>query len=373
MPLTDNKINIAFVLWTLEGMGGSERVVYDIARKLDSKAYSLVIVSFRNGPVREIYEKLGAKVYVIPKQKRIDFRFVYKIRKALLDENTHIVSAHHFSPLFYSFLVTRWTKIKLVYTEHSRWQLEHLSFIKKTLNRILLTKVNKVIAISKQIEDYYLNTLLLKKKHVCLISNGVDLAIYKERNCNYLRKELGIKKHEKILGMVANIRPEKNHKLLISSFDVVAKEMKDIRLLFIGLDCMGGQVQSFVAKSEAAKRVLILGERNDVPELLNIFDVFCLPSINEGLPLTVLEAMASGVPVIGADVLGINEVITNNVNGLLFPNNDEKRLVEAIKILLSDKKLSDRLSEAGKSFVKKKYSLADKVKEYDHLFRNLCN
>ncbi len=366
------KIRIAFIVWTLEGMSGSEKVVYDIVRKLDQRRYYIVIVGFANGPVRKMYEDIGAMVYVISKKKRVDFQFIYDLRRILLNENIDIVNPHHFTPLKYSFFATRWAKVKLVYTEHSRWQLEQLSPLKSVLNRFFLLNSDAVVAISKQIEDYYRNVLKLKRDKIHFITNGIDSGLYEKGNGNDVRQELGLDHGEKILGMVANLRPEKNHKMLISAFSKVAKGLKNVRLILVGLDCMGGEIQRFAAKSGVAEKILFLGQRGDVPKLLKIFDLFCLPSLYEGMPLTVLEAMASGIPVIGSDVLGINEVIKNNVNGLLFPINDEERLAELIKTLLVDDDLRNRLGESGKSFVEQNYCLDEKVKRYDQLFQMLC-
>jgi glycosyltransferase involved in cell wall biosynthesis len=264
-------------------------------------------------------------------------------------------------------------RTKLVYTEHSRWQLEQLSPIKKLINRIFLSRTDGIVAISKQIEHYYLRNLFLSRKKVRLVLNGIDLDYYHRRDSQYLREKLGITKDARIIGTVANLRPEKNHKLLISAFSTVANKIEDVRLLLVGDDCMDQEVHRFAAQSGASDKILFLGRRNDVPELLSLFDIFCLPSIYEGLPLTLLEAMAAGVPVIGADVMGINEVVVNNQNGLLFPSNDEKRLTEMIFMLLSDNPLRNRLAEAGRESVERYYSLDAKVKEYGTLFHSIHN
>jgi glycosyltransferase involved in cell wall biosynthesis len=234
---------------------------------------------------------------------------------------------------------------------------------------MFLLKSDAVVAISKQIYDYYISKIKVKKEKVHLITNGIDLSSYQKANGNHLRDELGIEEYEKVLGMVANIRPEKNHKLLISAFSIVAKEIKNVSLILVGLDCMGGEMQEFASKTWINDKILFLGQRSDVPELLKVFHIFCLPSIYEGMPLTVLEAMASGVPVIGSDVLGINEVIRDNVNGLLFCNNDERKLAELIKRLLKDNELRQRLIQEGKSFVEKYHDLDDRIKDYDRLFQ----
>jgi L-malate glycosyltransferase len=365
-----HRINIAFIVWTLIGMGGSERVIYDIVRKLDKQRFSILIIGFNDGPVRELYEKLGIRVIVLLKKGRYDFGFILRLRKILLAEAITIVNPHHFGPFLYTFLSTRKSGIKLIYTEHSRWQLEQLPFFYKLINRIMLWRADAIVAISQQIQAYYLNILLLNENKVHLIPNGVDIALYQDKKSNnYLRERLGVDKQERIIGMVANIRPEKNHMLLISAFTNVANKYKNVKLLLVGLDCMDGKVQKFTEKSGVSDKIKFLGQRDDVPEVLKLLDIFCLPSINEGLPLTVLEAMAARVPVVGSDVIGINEVVTNNVNGLLFPSGNEHMLTESLLSILHDTSLGKRLSSAGYQFVLQNFSLDDIVKKYDNLFQ----
>ena len=214
----------------------------------------------------------------------------------------------------------------------------------------LIKRDDAIVAISNLLLSFYFNKMHIPKEKVHLIVNGIDLSYYKKSD---------------------NIRPEKNHKLLISAFSKIAMEFKEAHLLIVGLDCMNYEIHQFAKQTDAAERIHFLGQRKDVAAILNILDIFCLTSVNEGLPLTVLEAMASGVPVIGSDVMGINEVITDNVNGLLFPNNDEVSLVETIKKLLLDDKLSSRIIKEGRLYVLKKHNLEDKLKEYDFLFKML--
>ena len=368
----DARTRIAFILWTLGGMGGSEKVVYDLSRKLDPAAYNVVIIGFSDGPARRLYEEFGATVHALTKGAGFDLSLVGALRRVLLRERIDVVSAHHFGPLLYTFLAIIGLKAKLVYTEHSKWQLEQLSPSKKLLNRLMLSRADAIVAISKQIEEYYLRRLLVKKRRLHFITNGIDFASFRSSNGPSLRQRLGIGEREKVIGIIANLRQEKNHKLLISAFGTVAKSMRETRLVLVGFDCMDGELQRFAARSQASDKILFLGSRHDVPDLLAMFDIFCLPSIHEGLPLTVLEAMAAGVPVVGADVMGINEVVAHDVNGLLFPCNDEARLADTLLRLLRDEDLRSRLARAGESFVAEHFSLDDEVSSYDRLFGLVC-
>lgn len=352
-------------------MGGSERVVYNLARKIDRNGFDLILIGFADGPVRKRYEDMGVPVIILKKKEHIDLSLIMKLRKVFRAQSIDILNPHHYGPFLYTSLANIGHKAKMVYTEHSRWQLEELSLKERILNRIMIARTDAVMAISRQIEDYYLRKLKLKREKVRFIGNGIDLAYFKWKQGQGLRESLGIGAKEKVIGMVANLRPEKNHKLLISAFARVAGRLRDIKLVLAGTDCMNGEVQKYAASTDISDRVLFLGQRDDIPELLSVFDVFCLPSVHEGMPLTLLEAMAVGVPIVGSDVMGINEVIVNGSTGLLFPAGNEEKLAEEIGRVLTDKELSHRLSFAAREFVVRNFSLDDKAEEYQELFNTL--
>jgi glycosyltransferase involved in cell wall biosynthesis len=368
---SNSRIRIAFVVWTLEGMGGSERVVYDLARKIDRKGFELMVIGFSDGPVRKRYEDLGVQVLVVRKKKHFDPTLIVKLRKVFREERIDILNPHHYGPFLYSSIAKMGLDVKMVYTEHSRWQLEELSFGENLINRVMIARADAVLAISRQIEDYYLRKLRLKREKVRHIGNGIDLAHFKRKDGQSLRQSLGIGANERVIGIVANLRPEKNHKLLISAFSRVAEVLKDVKLVLVGTDCMNGEIQKYAIMAKVSDRVLFLGQRDDIPELLSVFDVFCLPSIHEGLPLTVLEAMAVGVPIVGSDVMGINEIIKDGSTGLLFPAGDDEKLAERIIGALTDKGLSHGLSCAARELVVRRFSLDNKVQEYQELFNSL--
>jgi L-malate glycosyltransferase len=369
----NTQTKVAFVLWTLEGMGGSERVVYDLARKLDRTAFKVIIIGFSDGPIRRLYEEMGVPIFALSKKKKSKLGLVRDIRRILIQEQVDLVNPHHFGPFLYASLARAGLGTKMIYTEHSQWQLEELTLVEKAINRILLAKADAIIAISGQIRDYYLKKLFLKPQKVHLISNGIDLEFIAGGDGIGLRRSFGIKQQERVIGIVANLRPEKNHRLLLSAFSQMTKERDGIRLLIVGADCMEGEVQRFAGQTGVGDKILFLGRRDDIRDLLSIIDVFCLPSIHEGLPLTILEAMAAGVPVVGSDVMGINEVITHGSNGLLFPAGNEEKLAETLTQIITDESMRDRLSSVGRDFVGHNYALNDKVNQYERLFSWLCS
>ena len=124
---------------------------------------------------------------------------------------------------------------------------------------------------------------------------------------------------------------------------------------------MDGWIPQLVEKYEVQDRVKFIGKRDDIPELLNIFDMFCLPSIHEGMPLSILEAMACKNTVIVSNVMGINEIINDNRNGMLFENDNENDLANKIEKMLIDQDLKEKLRTNAINYVFKNYNLDLKI------------
>lgn len=366
MKLRAGKISLGFVVWSLDALGGSEKVVYDIARKLNRMDYVITVISLKDGHMRERYGGLGVKIRVVDRSSKT--AMIRTLRKAIIEEGIEILNPHHFPPLFYSSIASAGLGTSIVYTEHSRWQMEQLPLAWKMINRVILNRIDAVVALSAQIEDYYARRLRLRPGRIHVILNGIDLESYRSIDAAAARNSLGIKEGEKVIGTVAHFRPEKNHRLLISAFSELLKNGVDARLVLVGRDFMNGEIQNFASALNVTDRLLFLGERMDVPRILQTFDVFCLPSCYEGMPLTVLEAMAAGIPVVGSNVLGINEVVTNGRNGLLFPDNSAGHLANCIKTLLDSPDLRRRLTQAAKNDVKIRFSIDEKAFQYDRLF-----
>jgi len=354
-------------------MGGSEHVVYEIVRKINKAKYTPIVVSFDDGPVRSMYEELGVKVYTVSKMKKFDYHFLYKLRRILISENIKIVNAHHIGPFINTFFAISFTDIKLLVTEHSVWQLEELSKFKKYFIKILLLKTNGFIAVSKQIHKYLIDNKYLIKDKIFVLPNGIDLKKFKKMDKISIRKKLGFDVNLKIIGIVANIRQEKNHKMLISAFSRLSKEDERLRLVIVGLDFMNGEIQRYAEDKCVSSKIYFMGERDDVPELLNTFDVLCLPSYYEGLPLSLLEAMASEVPIIAANVIGINEIITNYKNGILFPVNNEEEFIKLFNIILCDNNLKKKITIQGLEYVKRNHDLDLMINNYEKLIKIICN
>jgi len=242
----------------------------------------------------------------------------------------------------------------------------------KILFKFFLNNItDKYIAISRKVKTMMINDFGITENQVKVIYNGVNLELLKRRskNSKLTRDKLNIKTNDFVIINVAKVEfKTKNQQFLVKAFEKLNKKFDNIKLIFVG---DGPDLNKLKKLCENHKeKIYILGERNDVPELLNISDVFVLPSFREGLPISVLESMTVGVPVIANNVGSILEIIDDKKDGFLLEDLNINQLNNTIIKLMSKGNFYRKISNNSmiktnefsiNKFVKKHYNLYKKI------------
>jgi len=372
----DDKINVLFMTVQLETIGGSEKLIYDLASKLDRSLFNPSVCWLTGEKALREFEDLEIPMFHIPKTKRRDISAFIKIRDIILQNKIHVVNAHHFMPMVYSFYGCKIpNRIKLFYTEHSQWEIERISLKWKIVGKYLLNRLDGIIGVSDEVSKALQNKYNLASGKIDCIINGVDINAFKKLEVdNSLKSKLGLANEDKILGMVANLKKVKNHILLLKVFREICNDIKNVKLILIGEgdkndpENTEDDLKRYVRENGLEGFVYFLGYRSDIPQLINIMDIFCLTSKKEGLPISLIEAMASSLPVIGTDVEGIRDVIVQNKNGFLVQHEDAVGLKNAILTLLNNDSLRQVFGNESRNIVEKYYSFDNCIKKYQDLF-----
>jgi glycosyltransferase involved in cell wall biosynthesis len=177
-----------------------------------------------------------------------------------------------------------------------------------------------------------------------------------------LRQELGLQKNIPLIGTIAILRRKKGHHIILDAIPSVLKEIPDAVFVFAGDGPQRDNILNKIKASVLSEKVFMLGLRKDIPEILKSIDVFALPTLQEALGTSFIEAMAMGKPVIGADVGGVSEVIRNGVNGCLIEPDNPHALAEAIIKILKDTEAARLMGMEGRKIVEKDYTV-DKMCE----------
>ncbi|OGR15814.1 MAG: hypothetical protein A2X81_08235 [Desulfobacterales bacterium GWB2_56_26] len=371
------KTRVLFVLPQLDA-GGSERVVFDLARSLDPGKFEVFVAAFKAGVLVEPLRAICQDVFIIEKKQGLDISAMVKVANIVKKYGIDVVNAHHYMPCFYSFLGTKVHGKKLIYTEHSVPEVENLAncFHGKVFHWMLYG-MDGVVGVSKAITERFRGRYSRHTQKIHQIVNGVDIEKFRAKGTREsIRSTWRLTDDHFVVGTVANFRKVKNHVCLVRAAGRLKDTHPQLRLFFVGTGFAGDaensehQVRTLIHELGLQDRVILTGYRDNIPELLAAFDAFCLPSFSEGLPVSVLEAMAAGVLVIGSDVAGISEVVSHRKTGLLFPVDDDERLALLLKEQMADPRNSAILAANGLRFVDKDHSSKRWVQQYEDFFIN---
>ena len=371
------KKRILFLLPQLK-QGGAERVVLNLIKGIDRARFMPCIAWFHGKVIYPFSELKDIPLFPLNKRNGFDLKVMAAIYSIIRSENIKLVNPHHFMPLFYAFPACKWSKAKIVYTEHSIWEVAQITGLWRMMSQFLLRKTDGVVGVSPEIAKFLKKKYGLPERRVHAVSNGIDTHLFAPNNAsNAFRKAIGLDEHDIAIGMTGNFRKVKNHALLIDAFSLVSSQSPEARLVLIGQGFPGDtentekDIHALIQNSGLEEKVMLLGYRDDVHRVLQCLDIFCLTSFREGLPLSLLEAMACGLPVVGTNVEGIRIVIDSGRNGFLVNPYDSAGLATTLMSLLSDKRLRERMGKEGRKDAVKYYSLTCFSGQYNQLFASL--
>lgn len=360
-------------------MGGSERLVYNLALKLDRSRFNPSVAWFVGDEALCEFKDLQIALYHVPKTKRFDVSTMLRLHRIIKDNDIDVVNAQHFMPGIYSYYGCKIKENRsLIFTAHSQWEIDEIPWKWKIMGTYLLNRMDASVGVSREVSNCIQQMFKTDARQIVTIENGVDIdALSPKDEVDGLKHSLGISENERVVGVVANFRKIKNHLFLLQAFAKLLESFRNVRLLLVGRGFIGHadnteeELRRFVNENHLAQNVLFLGYRSDIPKLLNVMDVFCLPSFNEGLPISLIEAMAAGLPIVGTNVDGIKDLVIPNRTGLLVDLGDVDGLVSALDALITNDGLRERMGNESRKRATNAYSLRRCIDEYEKLFLSL--
>jgi glycosyltransferase involved in cell wall biosynthesis len=313
---------------------------------------------------------------VFGRRPGLDFAVARRLARALDARRIRVIHAHQYTPFFYAALakVQLGGKVRLILTEHGRHYPDVVSGRRRSLNAWALSRLaDRVNAVC----GFSAGALATKDgfppERIEVIPNGVELGEFEpSMSRETARRGAGLPLDARLIVSIARFHPVKDHATLIRAFAALSPRQPAARLVLAGEGPLRADLESLAARLGVTGRVDFLGVRDDVPSLLKAADVFCLTSLSEAASLTVLEAMAAGVPIVLTDVGGNPELVRDGVEGLLVPRGDASAAAAALDRVLSDAGLAGRLARAAESRVRERYPLSATIGRYFELYSELA-
>jgi glycosyltransferase involved in cell wall biosynthesis len=350
------------------GPGGAETMLINLVRQLSQGQYAPVICLRKNGWLSQQLQKWDFETVIIPQDGYVNSVWFRKLRKMIHAEQISVIHAHEFAMNSYGSILSAIAGVPVITTVHGK-NYYHEKWRRRFAYR-LIARWSRMVAVSEDIRNFLITQVGIKQDHVLTIRNGIDVKAYAGRfgEDRAQTKE----RREYVIGSVGSLYPVKGHTYLLKAFAIVHKTQPDVICKIAGRGHLLAQLQAEVADLGIANQVEFLGLRDDIPQFLQGIDVFVLPSLSEGLPLSILEAMAAGKPVIATNVGGVSEVVQDRRTGFIVPPKDPEGLANRILQVMADQSMAEALGRAGREKVERDFSLNTMTKQYEALYEEAC-
>lgn len=354
-------------------IGGGESHLLDLVTFLDKERFEPICLSFTSGEMINRLESMGIRCYVIDTLKPFDMKIYRQVMKLICDEEIQIIHAHGSRAASNMIWPARKLQIPLVYTVHG-WSFHDdqgklVRTLRQWSEKLICSLACQVICVSQSNADTGRESFGLK--NAVVIENGVNLVKFNpDGQFNDLRAQFGFSSDDFLAGFIARCTKQKAPLDFLEAVRLAHENNPKVKGLFVGEGDMDAEVDAFIDAHQMSEYVYRSKFRTDVPDLLHCIDVYCLPSLWEGLSIALLEAMAMGKPIVATPTDGTKEVITHEDNGLLIPFCQAQALADALTRLFEDPELRKQCGTHARALVAQRFSaqrVSDVVAEiYQH-------
>jgi L-malate glycosyltransferase len=373
MNIQDRPIpRIMHVVLSME-VGGAERLVYDMASSPRFAAARPVICCLDQlGELGVRLQECGFLVYCKGRRSGIDLSVISWLSEIMVRERIEVAHAHQYTPLFYTVPAAKLAgRVQVVYTEHGRFYPDRRSWKRSLFNPLLALGVDHLVSISAFTAQAMAEFDKLPFCRIKVIHNGVNLdRLNPPFDYAAKRSSLGVGPNCKVLGTASRLNEIKNIPMMLRVFKLVLGEFPESCLVIAGDGPEKEALLALAASLGISEQVKFVGLRFDLPEMYQLFDVFLLSSFTEGISVTLLEAMASGVPAVVTDVGGNGEVVVQGETGYLVPLEEDAPMAERVAELLRSPQQARLLGSGGKKRVDAEFQFPKMLESYIKLYRS---
>ncbi len=354
-------------------VGGAEEMVLNLVRHLPERFEPSVCCIHETGPIGEEIARTGTPVTTLGLSPGLRRPWdVARIQKHLSRIQPHIVHTFLLTGSLYGRLAAILARVPVVIgTEVNIYERKRAHHA--VAERLLMAGTDRVVVSAEAVREFYIRQVHADPAKVEVIYNAVDWSQLKTTlTREAMRASLGVTPDALVAGVIARLTEQKGHRYLLEAL-AATPELSAVHLLVVGDGHLAGELRRHADTLGVGARVHFLGARRDLGDLLAAMDVFVLPSLWEGLPLSLVLAMGAEVPVVGTRVAGIPEVVEDGRTGLLVPPADSASLGRALATLFTDANLRGRLGRDGRAAVLPRFGVDRYVRAVTQLYDRLLN
>lgn len=342
--MAKEKIRVLRILHNLGGGGVQRRLLALIPYLRED--FSLHIVSFKGGELEDKFREASCEVKIIPRHGKFDPLCIWRVRNYILTHSFPIVHTHTHKPNTTGRIsaILSHTPV-IIAQEHNvdEWKGKFQRWIDVKLAHF----TDKILVVSRAVKDFYLS-LGIPEDKITVIYNGLELEKFYPA---FTAKENNRWEGEPIVGFVGRIHPQKGIKALLTVGEEASRRIKEVKFLVVGEGPLKNWLIKEVEKRNLKNNFRILGKREDLPLLYSKMQVLLLPSYREGFPNVVLEAMASGVPVVATNAGGVTEIVENGTTGFVVKKGDTQSMLKHVLSLIKEREMREEMAKRAREKV----------------------
>lgn len=352
-------------------VGGAEEMVLNLVRHLPERFEPVIVCLNEAGPIGEEIRKTGVEFHVLGVTPGLRHPFhLIDIERALVAIGPDIVHTFLLTASLYGRLAAMFARVPIIIgTEVNIYENKEPRHIRA--ERWLMAKTDAVVVSAGSVRDFYIDQIGAEPSKIEVIYNAVDWsALQTTKSRDAMREELGLGPYAPVAGIVARLTEQKAHDVLFQAL-ATTKGLERLHLVVVGDGHLRERLEKLAVELGIADRLRFLGARRDLGDLMSAMDMFVMPSLWEGLPLSMVLAMGAGLPVVATNVAGIPEVVSHDVNGLLVPPSDAVALGGALAQLVRNPDMRLRLGTAAREWAVPRFGVDGYVASVTALYDRL--
>ncbi len=360
-------LKIVFIVESLD-VGGTELSLLKWLRHCDRNTFAPSVIALSDGILREELNRLGIPNIIFPKQRAFDLLFLSRLVKQIRHMAPDVVHCRNGIPaISYGVVAARIARIPVVCSIHGRTHYIHRNF--KTWIWFHIMKLSRlIIVVTNNIKDEIIRFDGIDPKMVKVIYNGIDTTTAVPEPKAQWRRDFQFTEQDFIIGTVGNLRAIKGHRYLIEAMPAILQKQPTAQLVLIGQGPEEKNLNALAQKLKVTDKVRFLGYRKDARQMIEMFDIFVLPSLSEGFPNVLLEAMLARVPIVATRVGGVPEIIEDAQSGLLVQPEEADDLARAVIRMTREGGLRTRLTCNAFARAQEHFDITKTLKQYDEAY-----
>jgi glycosyltransferase involved in cell wall biosynthesis len=378
------KIRLLEIRNTYKWGGGPDKTVLLSAERHNRANVEAVVAYVRDIRDREfqITDKAranGLTFYEIPESGKFDPRVLVALRNIILRHDINLIHSHDYKSDLFAYLVRWWLRrrpIALLSTAHAWVMMGPRGELYRRLDLFLMKRFDHLIAVSNATRAEMIAGGV-PAELITVVHNAIDTEAWTPNAVKAdLRRELGLDSAFPVVGYVGRIMPEKDLETWVRAAALVAEHFSSARFVLVGEGRDGTtheQLEKLLEALGIADKVVFAGYQRNLPPFYATFDMFLLTSRREGLPNSLLEAMAMNIPIVTTDVAGAKELVVQGETGFIRPQGDVQGLAQDLLTLAAENPLRLRVGRAARARVEREFSFAQRLRRIEALYGSVLD